>query len=107
MVDILGFSWIYEGSVGKLVLICEVGCFVVVVGVYSGVDFKEDLELFMEDLLIVDFEIVNLCVEKFCDLVKKLWFNWDKEIVEFEVLELIFVEFEKGKVLVDLEFFVE
>lgn len=103
VVDTPGLSRSHEGSAGKLATIREAGCLVVVVGAYAGVDPKEDLDSFYEDLLLADLEIVSSRVERLRESVKKPRPNRDKEIAELEALEPLVGELEQGKALGELE----
>ncbi|MGI9516571.1 MAG: DUF933 domain-containing protein [Pirellulaceae bacterium] len=99
LVDTPGLSRDHEGSAGKLALIREAGCLVIVVGTFSGADVENDLQSFEEDLLIADLELVNGRVEKLRESVKRPRPSRDKELAELETLEVVLKELEAGKPL--------
>ena len=103
IVDTPGLSRSHEGSAGKLALIREAGCLVMVVAAYSGANAKDDLQSFEEDLLLADLDIVAGRVEKLRDNVKRPRPNRDKDLAELEALEPVLAELEKGRALRDLE----
>ena len=103
LVDTPGLSRDHEGSAGKLALIREAGCLVIVVGVFAGADPNQDLSSFEDDLLLADLDIVNNRVEKLRESVKKPRPNREQEKAELEALEPLLVELESGKAMRDLE----
>ena len=102
LIDTPGLSRDHEGSAGKLALIREAGCMIVVVPAFSGAKAVDDLKHFEEDLLLADLDIVNGRVEKLRESVKKPRPNRDKEIAELEALEPILSQLEDGVSIRDL-----
>ena len=103
LVDTPGISRDHEGSAGRLALIREAGCLVIVVGVFAGCDLEADLQSFEEDLLIADLDLMTTRIEKICESVKKPRPNRDKDIAELESLEPLLKELEAGKPLHQIE----
>lgn len=103
LIDTPGLSRDHEGSAGKLALIREAGCMIVVVSAFSGAKASDDLVSFEDDLLIADLDIVTGRVEKLRESVKKPRPNRDKEIAELEALEPVLAQLEDGKSVRDLE----
>lgn len=103
VVDTPGLSRTHEGSAGKLALIREAGCLVVVVGAFLGASPQEDVESFDEDLLLADLEIVSNRVERLRDSVKRPRPNRDKEMAELAALEPIVAALESGRALRELD----
>ncbi len=103
LIDTPGLSRDHEGSAGKLALIREAGCMIVVVSAFSGANARDDLVSFEDDLLIADLDIVSGRVEKLRESVKKPRPNRDKEIAELEALEPVLEQLESGKSVRDLE----
>ena len=103
LIDTPGLSRDHEGSAGKLALIREAGCMIVVVPAFSGAKAVDDLKSFEEDLLIADLDIVTGRVEKLRESVKKPRPNRDMEIAELEALEPILEQLENGVSTRDLK----
>ncbi len=96
LVDTPGLSRTHEGSAGKLAMIREAGCLVVVVGAFGGADAVADLKSFEDDLLIADLEIVSGRVERLRDTVKKPRPNRDELQMELAALEPLLDVLEAG-----------
>ena len=103
IVDTPGLDRSHEGAAGKLALIREADCLVIVVGAFSGAAAKSDLQSFEEDLLIADLDIVTGRVERLRESVKKPRPNRDKELAELEALEPLLAELESGKAMREIE----
>ncbi len=103
LVDTPGLSRDHSGSAGKLALIREAGCLVIVVGEFQGADVAADLRSFEEDLLIADLELVANRVEKLRESVKKPKPSRDKELAELEALEPVLARLDSGAPLHEIE----
>lgn len=99
IVDTPGLSRTHEGSAGKLALIREAGCLIVVVSAFDNADPAADLQSFEEDLLIADLEIVAGRVARLRESVKKPRPNRDEELAELHSLEPLLERLEDGKTL--------
>lgn len=86
VVDTPGLSRSHEGSAGKLAMIREAGCLVVVVAGYGATDAAADLTSFEDDLLLADLEIVSGRVQRLQEQVKKPRPNRDELQKELEAL---------------------
>ncbi len=103
LIDTPGLSRDHEGSAGKLALIREAGCMIVVVAAFSGVKAAADLLAFEEDLLIADLDVVNGRVERLQESVKKPRPNRDREVAELEALQPILEQLENGRFIRELD----
>ena len=103
LIDTPGLNRDHEGSAGKLALIREAGCMIIVVAAFSGAKAVDDLTNFEDDLLLADLDIVAGRVEKLRESVKKPRPNRDKEIAELEALEPVLAQLEEGKSVRELE----
>lgn len=101
LVDTPGLNRSHEGNAQKMGVLRETGCIVLVVPGYSGRDPLQELEVFEEDLLIADLEMVHKRVEKLRESVKKPRPNREAEIEELEALEPILAHLEASKPLRD------
>ena len=102
IVDTPGLSRTHEGSAGKLALIREAGCLVVVIAAYGGTDPVADLKNFDDDLLIADLDIVSGRVERLRDQVKRPRPNREELQRELVALEPLLQTLEAGGQLRDL-----
>ena len=103
LTDTPGLSRDHTGSAGKLAVIREAGCLVIVVDAFSNDQPATDLQTFEEDLLLADLEIVNGRVERLRESVKKPKPNRDEELTELAALEPVLEHLEAGRTLHDLE----
>ena len=103
IVDTPGLSRDHQGSAGKLALIREAGCLVVVVGAFSGAEPIADLRNFEDDLLLADLDILSGRVERLRESVKKPRPNREKEQEELAALEPLVDVLEQGTSLRDIE----
>lgn len=103
LVDTPGLSRTHEGSAGKLALIREAGCLIVVVAAFDNSKPSADLQSFEEDLLIADLEIVSGRVARLRESVKKPRPNRDQELAELQALEPLLERLEDGQTLQSLE----
>lgn len=99
IVDTPGLSRTHEGSAGKLALIREASCLLVVVAAYDKCDPAADLQSFEEDLLIADLEIVSGRIARLRESVKKPRPNRDEELAELHALEPLHEQLEAGHTL--------
>ncbi|MGQ9763208.1 MAG: GTPase [Thermogutta sp.] len=64
IVDTPGLNRSHQGNAGKLAILRDTGCLVIVVPAFSGYDPQAELRLFQEDLIIADLEIVAGRIER-------------------------------------------
>lgn len=103
LVDTPGLARDHSGTAGKLALIREAGCLLIVVGQFQGADVDADLRSFEEDLLIADLELVGNRVEKLRESVKKPKPSRERELGELEALEPVLAGLETGKLLHEID----
>lgn len=103
LVDTPGLSRTHEGNAGRLGLIREVGCLVLVVAAFSGSDPLDDLTSFEEDLLLADMEIVSGRIERLRESVKKPRPTRDQELAELAALEPLLAALESATALRELQ----
>ncbi len=103
LVDTPGLSRDHSGSAGKLALIREAGCLVIVVGEFAGANVENDLRAFEEDLLIADLELVSNRVDKLRESVKKPRPSRDRELAELDALEPLLAGLENGQPLHEIQ----
>ncbi len=103
MFDTPGLSRSHEGSAGRLAMIREAGCLVVVVAAYDGSDALADLTNFEDDLLIADLDIVSGRIERLHEQIKKPRPNRDELEKELEALTPMQAVLEEGRSLHGLD----
>ena len=103
IVDTPGLSRSHEGNAGRLAIIREAGCLVLVVAAYAGSDAATDITSFEEDLTLADMEIVSGRIERLRESVKKPRPNRAEEQAELEALETVLAALESGKPLADVQ----
>jgi len=103
IVDTPGLSRSHEGSAGKLAMIREAGCLIVVVGAYGDADPVADLRNFDDDLLIADLDIVTGRVTRLREQVKKPRPNRDELQKELTALEPLQATLDAGGQIRDLD----
>jgi GTP-binding protein YchF len=99
LLDTPGLARDHEGNAGRLALLREAGCLVVVVAAFDGGDPVADLASFDEDLLLADLEILAGRVERLRESVKKPRPSRDQEQAELESLEPLLAILESGQAL--------
>ncbi len=107
LIDTPGLSRTHEGSAGKLGLLREVGCLVVVAAAFNGSDPAADLRGFQDDLLITDIDIVARRVERLREAVTKPRPDRDELQAELTALESLLAALEAGQPLNEMELSVE
>lgn len=103
LMDTPGLSRDQQGNAARLSVLREAGCLILVVGAFSGQDFKADFSAFEEDLLIADMDIVNRRVEKLRELVKKPRPTREQDMAELALLEPVLAALEEGQAVRELE----
>ncbi len=103
IVDTPGLSRTHEGSAGKLAMIREAGCLVVVVASYDGSDAVADLSSLEDDLLIADLDIVTGRIERLREYVKKPRPDRDDLQKELDALEPLQAALESEQTLRDFD----
>lgn len=104
IVDTPGLSRSHEDSAGKLALIREAGCLVVVVAAFAGNDAVADLGSFEDDLLLADLDLVTRRIERLGEQLKKARGDQLKELQdELAALEPLNEALEAGRALRTLE----
>lgn len=104
LLDTPGLARSHEGNAARLSVLREAGCLVLVVGAFSGQDWRQDLRSFREDLLLADMQIVSGRIDKLRESVKKPRPNRDQELAELAALEPMLTALEAGKALSDMSF---
>lgn len=104
LLDTPGLARSHEGNAARLSVLREAGCLVLVVGAFSGQDWRQDLRSFREDLLLADMQIVSGRIDKLRDSVKKPRPNRDQELAELAALEPMLTALEEGKALAEMTF---
>ncbi len=107
LVDTPGLSRTHEGSAGKLAMIREASCLVVVVAAFDSGDPLADLQSFEEDLLIADLDIVTGRIDRLREAIKKPRPNREQQQAELDLLERMQQELEAGRAIRDMELTVE
>lgn len=103
IVDTPGLSRSHEGNAGRLGLIREADCLVMVVPTFSGADPKTELASFAEDLLFTDLDIVLRRIEKLEESVRKPRPNKEQEMAELAALQSLQTQLETGGPVVSLK----
>jgi ribosome-binding ATPase YchF (GTP1/OBG family) len=104
IVDTPGLSRSHEGSAGKLALIREAGCLVVVVAAFGGNDAAADLTSFEDDLLLADMDLVTRRLERLAEQFKKARGEQIKQVEEEQAaLEPLLAALEAGEALRTLD----
>lgn len=101
LVDTPGLARDHEGNAQRLAVIREAGALVLVVAGFSGSDPLEDLQVFEEDLLLADLEIVTRRIERLRESVKKPKPTREQEQAELAALEPLVPVLENGQSLND------
>ncbi len=99
LVDTPGLARDHAGNAARLGLIRQSGCLVLVVAAFDRTDPARDLQLFEEDLLLADLEIVTGRIERLRQSVKKPRPNRQQEQAELEALEALAPRLEAGEPL--------
>ena len=103
LVDTPGLDRKHEGNAGRLALIREASCMVLVVAAHDGSDPAADIQSFDEDLLLADMDMVGRRIERLEESVKKPRPTRDQELAELECLRPILAALESGTRVHDIE----
>ena len=103
LVDTPGLDRTHVGNAGRLAVIREAGCLVLVVAGFDGADPRRDITSFDEDFLLADLEIVTGRVERLREAVKKPRPNRDEQIAELATIEPLQAQLEEGRSIHETE----
>jgi ribosome-binding ATPase len=107
LVDTPGLSRTHEGSAGKLAMIREAGCLVIVLAAFEGSDPAGDLSNFQDDLLIADLDIVTGRVERLRESIRKPRPNRDDLESQLHALVPLQEALDQGRSLRSMDLTVE
>lgn len=101
IVDVPGLNRDHVGNVTKLGRLREADYLVCVIPAFSGAKVDQEMQSFVEDMILADLEIVTNRLEKLAEQIKKRLQRDDQEKLEIEreALELIRERLESGRPL--------
>lgn len=103
IVDTPGLSRDQEGNPGRLAMIREAGCLVLVAAAFRTTDPQDERRSFEEDLLLTDLEIVSNRMERLREALRKPRPDREKQQAEMEALEPVFEQLNAGRPVRDLK----
>lgn len=103
IMDMPGLARDQQGNAGRLSLIREAGCLLIVVPVFTGSDPVAELSSFEEDLLLADLELLTNRVTRLEEAVKKPRPNRDEQIAELELVRKLVAWLEEGHATRDFD----
>lgn len=105
ILDTPGLNRSHQGNAGRLAILRDVGCLVIVVPAFSGYDPATEYQSFQEDLIIADLEIVTGRIERVEASLKKPHPKHEREQLEEElsVLQVVKERLEAGQPLREAE----
>lgn len=105
ILDTPGLNRSHQGNAGKLAILRDVGCLVIVVPAFSGYEPAAEFQSFQEDLILADLEIVTGRIERVEASLRKPHPKHEREQLEEElsVLQVVKERLESGRPLRETE----